>query len=267
MTPRPLGTTGLHVSPIGLGTVKFGRNTGVKYPAAFDLPSDEQITALLGAAAELGVNLIDTAPAYGTSEERLGVLLTRAASRDRWVICTKAGETFENGVSTFDFSPAAVTASIERSLKRLRTDRVEVALLHSNGDDQQIILHSGALEALESLKRRGLIRAIGISTKTPQGAMLAVRHADVVMLTLNAAEQADAPAAAAAGTRGVGVLVKKALASGHTRDADSAIRFALNLPGVSSVVVGTLSNEHLRANVLAATNAANLPSPKPKGTA
>lgn len=257
MRLRPLGSTGLDVSPIGLGTVKLGRNTGVKYPGPFELPGDDQVAALLGTAAELGVNLIDTAPAYGTSEERLGALLGRVAPRDRWVICTKAGETFDNGVSTFDFSPAAVTASIERSLHRLRTDRVEIALLHSNGDDEGVILRSGGLEALRHLQRRGLVRAVGVSTKSPGGAMLAVQHVDVVMLTLSASERADAPAAAEAGRRGVGVLVKKALASGHARDAGAAVRFALSQPGVSSVVVGTLSPEHLRANVLAGTSTAD----------
>lgn len=256
MQVRPLGTTGLHVSPIGLGTVKFGRNTGVKYPTPFDLPSDQQITTLLRTAAELGVNLIDTAPAYGTSEERLGQLLTTVAPRDHWIICTKAGESFENGVSSFDFSPAAITASIERSLRRLRTDRVEIALLHSEGHDEEIILRGGGLEALRDMQRRGLVRAVGISTKTPQGAMLAVDHCDVVMLTLNAVERADAPAAEAASRRGVGVLVKKALASGHAASPDDSLRFALAAPGVSSVIVGTLSPDHLRSSITAAAGVA-----------
>ena len=182
---RDLGKTGLRISPLGQGTVKLGRNSGVKYPGAFELPSDEQALDLLRVAERLGVNLIDTAPAYGTSEERLGELLPRVAPRDRWVICTKAGETFEGGVSAFDFSSEAVTASIERSLRRLKTDRLEIALLHSDGDDEGVIVRSGALDALRRLKDRGLVRAIGVSTKTPEGAMLAVEHADVVMLTLN----------------------------------------------------------------------------------
>jgi aryl-alcohol dehydrogenase-like predicted oxidoreductase len=249
---RDLGKTGLRISPLGLGTVKLGRNTGVKYPGAFELPSDGQALDLLRAADRLGINLIDTAPAYGTSEERLGELLPKVAPRDRWVICTKAGETFEGGASTFDFSPEAVTASIERSLKRLKTDRVEIALLHSDGDDERVILRSGALDALRRLKDRGLVRAIGVSTKTPEGAVLAAERAGVVMLTLNRERREDAPAAALAGKRGVGVLVKKALSSGHDADPVAAFRAVFACAGVSGVIVGTINPAHLEANSIAA---------------
>ncbi|MFM9958707.1 MAG: aldo/keto reductase [Phycisphaerales bacterium] len=249
---RPLGNTGLLVSAIGLGTVKLGRRDGVKYPVPFELPSDEQALELLRTAHDLGVNLIDTAPAYGTSETRLGELLDRVAPRERWVLCSKAGETFENGSSTFDFTPAAITASVERSLRRLRTDYLDVVLLHSNGDDEEVVVRSGALEALRALKRRGLVRAVGASTKTPGGALLAVERGDVVMLTLNSAEQGDAPAAALAAERGVGVLVKKALVSGHAVDPGAALRGVLAVRGVSCVVVGTIDSGHLRANTMAA---------------
>ena len=116
MELRPLGRTGLRVSPIGLGTTKLGRTQALKYPEPFELPSDDQIRELLATAREFGVNLIDTAPAYGTSEERLGALLP---NRSDWVIVTKAGEEFVDGPSHFDFSPAAITRSVERSLQRL----------------------------------------------------------------------------------------------------------------------------------------------------
>ena len=81
---RTLGSTGMSLSPLGLGTVKFGRNQGVKYPSHFDLPSDQQIRNLLAQAQDLGINLLDTAPAYGISEERLGPLL--AGQRADWLI-------------------------------------------------------------------------------------------------------------------------------------------------------------------------------------
>lgn len=249
---RPLGTIGLRVSPLGLGTVKLGRNQGVKYRGEFDLPSDQAALALLQTAADLGINLLDTAPAYGTSEERLGALLPQAGGRDRWVLCTKAGEEFENGQSRFDFSAAAVTASVERSLRRLRTDRIEVVLLHSGGDDEQSLLSGGGVEALRRLKQQGKVRAIGASTKTPAGALFAAATLDVVMLTINPDYAGDLPAAQAAHQRGVGVLVKKALQSGHADAPGEAISYALGVPGVSSVVVGTLNPEHLRSNAEAA---------------
>ena len=97
MLKRPLGNSGLAVSPLGLGTVKFGRNSGVKYPRPFELPSDAQIADLLALAHSLGINLLDTAPAYGASEERLGEAI--AGNRERWLLCTKAGEEFIDGRS------------------------------------------------------------------------------------------------------------------------------------------------------------------------
>ena len=82
---RALGSTGLDVSCLGLGTVKIGRNEGVKYPAGFQLPDDALVRDILALCRDVGMNLIDTAPAYGSSEERLGALLTQ---RQDWVICS-----------------------------------------------------------------------------------------------------------------------------------------------------------------------------------
>ncbi len=101
MELRPLGATSLSVSPLGLGTVKFGRNVGVKYPQPFDLPSDQEALTLLATAWDLGINLLDTAPAYGVSEERLGRLLQHC--RRDWVIVTKVGEEFHRRGFTFRF--------------------------------------------------------------------------------------------------------------------------------------------------------------------
>ena len=80
MELRALGTTGIEISPIALGTVKIGRNVGVKYPSGFELPNDAEVRELLALAWDLGVNLIDTAPAYGSSEQRLEADLREAAA-------------------------------------------------------------------------------------------------------------------------------------------------------------------------------------------
>lgn len=255
---RPLGATGLRVSAIGLGTVKLGRAEGVKYPRPVVIPDDHAAAGLLARAADMGVNLIDTAPAYGCAEERLGRLLP--APRDRWVICTKAGEEFTGGVSTYDFSPAAIRASAERSLTRLRAHCLDVLLIHSDGDIELRLEESGVLDALRDLKRRGLARAIGVSTRTPAGALACVPLSDVVMLTVNRLYDADLPAVAAAAERGVGVLVKKVFASGRLLEvaqagAQDAVKSALAAAfahPVSSVVVGTANPESLRRNVAAA---------------
>jgi len=259
MEMRPLYQNGPLVSVLGLGTVKLGRREGVKYPADFELPSDEAAQQLLELAQSLGINLIDTAPAYGTSEQRLGELLE--GQRDEWVIVTKAGETFENGESSFDFSPGAIRASVERSLARLRTDRVDAVLLHSDGNDIQIIDNSGALEELVKLREEGLIGAAGVSTKTVDGGLLAVERlagsdGGIVMLTHNLAYESERCVIASAHDRGIGVLVKKGLQSGHAAgSAEESIRFVLGTQGISSMVVGTINAEHLRANAAAAGKA------------
>jgi len=76
MKKRPIALTDVELSSLTLGTVKFGRNQSVKYPGSFDLPRDKEITTLLSQAQEQGITTLDTAPAYGISEERLGALLT-----------------------------------------------------------------------------------------------------------------------------------------------------------------------------------------------
>ena len=251
MIYRTLGRSGIEVSLLGLGTVKFGRNEGVRYPEGFELPTDREALGLLDRARELGITLLDTAPAYGDSEQRLGRLLD--TDRDHWVICTKVGETFEGGRSSWDFSPEATEASVLRSLKRLQTDHLDIVLIHSDGQDQQVLEEIGTLDALEALKRRGLIRAIGISHKTIEGARCAIlKGCDVLMATLNLAETEQLGVIAEAAAAGCGVLVKKALASGHA--GTDSLRFAARSHGVSSVIVGTLSIDHLEANVRAVQN-------------
>lgn len=252
MELRDLGRTGLRVSPLGLGTTKLGRTEQVKYPEPFSLPSDRQFEALLDVARAHGVNLIDTAPAYGISEERLGGLLV---DRDRWVIVTKAGEAFETGRSQFDFAPASITRSVERSLARLRTDRLDVVLLHSDGRDVEILRDSGALEALCALRDAGVVRAIGASTKTVPGGLLAVERCDVVMVAFNRADHSQLPVIEAAHRAGVGVLVKKPLASGHDDEPGRALADALAVTGVTSVVVGTIEPGHFADNCRAVERA------------
>lgn len=253
MKLRPLGHTGLMVSPLGLGTVKLGRNEGVKYPSGFDLPDDAAALALLEAACDLGINLLDTAPAYGLAEARLGRLLPRIAGRRRedWLLVSKAGENFDHGVSQYDFSAEAVRASVLRSLERLGTPYLDAVLLHSDGVDEAGARFLPAVAALEQLKREGLIRLSGFSGKSLAGGMRMIDCVDLLMVTYNEQETEQRPLIELAGERGRGVLVKKALASGHSQAPGAALAAALAVPGVSSVVVGTLSPGHLRANMAA----------------
>ncbi len=245
MEYRQLGGTGIDVSVLGLGTVKLGRDSGVDYAHSFRLPRLREAKRLIDGARSLGINLIDTAPAYGTSEARLGELL--AGQRERWVIVTKVGEEFDGVRSIHDFSPEHAAMSVRRSLKRLGTDHLDVVLIHSDGRDERIINEYGTLDCLQRLKDQGKVRAVGISHKTPNGALAALRQgADVIMAALSPRDTDEAEAIARAGAQGCGVLVKKALAGG--REAPVALGFAAHHPGVSSVVVGTLNLDHLREN-------------------
>ena len=152
---RKLGSTGLTISPIGLGTVKFGRDTGLKYPNTFRIPDAKSLLALLTQAAELGINFIDTAPAYGSSEKTLGKLLKQINSP--WHICTKVGEYHINGQSHYDFSTKATETSIENSLRNLNTDALELVLVHSDGNDKNIIEQSDVFETLLNFHQSILI--------------------------------------------------------------------------------------------------------------
>jgi aryl-alcohol dehydrogenase-like predicted oxidoreductase len=246
-----LGKTDIDVSLVGLGTVKFGRQHGVKYPQAFSLPTDAEILQLLASAEALGINLLDTAPAYGVSEERLGKLLH--GQRHRWIISTKAGEEFDGDASHYDFSPRTITASVERSLQRLRTDYVDILLIHSDCNDVRIIDEDHVFSTLAALKKAGKIRAYGMSTKTLLGGLLTVDLADVAMVSYSADYTDEREVLTHAQALQKGIFIKKALASGHAQHPAEVLRFACSAPGVTSVIVGTINPQHLQDNV-AATN-------------
>lgn len=260
ITQGPLGTTGMSVSLLALGLVKIGRNADVKYPQAFDLPSDADVLHLLRAADQLGVTLLDTAPAYGASEARLGAALKQLPEfAKRCVVCTKAGETWDSSGSTYDFSADALTRSVERSLERLQMDSLDIVLLHSNGADVEILSKHQPLETLQKLQQQGLIKACGFSGKTLEGGRMALRAgAQVLMVTYNARETDQLPLLAEAHQQGAGVLIKKPLASGYMQP--NALLETAELAGVSSIVSGTQSVAHLRENVAVLTRGQSPPS-------
>ncbi len=249
MELRTLGRCGLQVSPIGFGAFKIGRNVGIKYAQSYPLPEPHAVDRLLNGALDLGICYIDTAPAYGLSEERIGRSL--AVRRDEYVLSSKVGETFEDGRSTYDFSAAAIEASVHRSLERLRTTAIDLLFIHSDGRDLEILEHSDAVPTLLRLKEQGAARAVGFSGKTPEGALAALSWADALMVTYHQTDRSHEEAMRRAAAAGVGVVVKKGLASGRL-DAAAAIRFALRQETVASLVIGSLSLEHLKANIAAA---------------
>lgn len=245
MQQRTLGTTGLSVSALGFGAFKIGRNEKVKYPTPYDLPDEAAVERLLNSVLDLGISYIDTAPAYGLSEERIGRAIGHR--RQEFVLSTKVGETFENGQSVYDFSAGAVRESVSRSLQRLRTDVLDLVFIHSDGRDLAVLYESDVVETLRDLKAAGKVRAIGFSGKTVEGARAALVWADAIMVEYHLEDTSHADVIDEAAALGLGVVVKKGLASGHL-PAQEAIRFVLDNPHVSSLIIGGLSAEHVRAN-------------------
>ena len=263
---RYYGSTGISLSPIGLGTVKFGRNEQVKYPEEFNIPDEDTLADLLQKALDLGINTLDTAPSYGMSEERLGRLLKH--TRDQWVIVGKAGEWFEDGVSHFDFSPDAIERSVHESLERLKTDYIDILLLHSDGNDTDILSHDDLIKRLNDLKSQGLIKAHGASTKTIKGGCMAIERLDGAMIMHHPNYRKEETVIDMAQQHAKGIILKKALASGHIQnigDNDpitASLICAFEKPSVASVMIGTINPEHLEQNVQSAMKALKLLLPK-----
>ncbi|MDC9725405.1 MAG: aldo/keto reductase [Gammaproteobacteria bacterium] len=255
---KDIAETGVHVSSLGLGTVKIGRNTAVKYPSSFKIPDDKTVQNLLAQTWDLGINLLDTAPAYGNSEQRLGELLSK--QQHEFVIATKVGETFDarTGESHYNFNPEFIINSIKQSLKNLRRDVLDIVLIHSDGNDKHII-EQGALEVLADLKQQGLIRATGMSTKTVEGGLLALQQSDLAMVMHNLEYQQEQAALDQAKLDNKGIFIKKALASGHLTPDNAQDNFNLIYanPAVSSIIIGTINPAHLEDNVRKASIALN----------
>jgi aryl-alcohol dehydrogenase-like predicted oxidoreductase len=202
----------------------------------------------------MGITYLDTAPAYGVSEERIGRAIGHR--RDEFVLSTKVGETFADGESQYDYSAAAIRSSIDRSRRLLRTDVLDLVFVHSNGEDDTILNETDAVETLVQLKQSGVVRAIGMSAKTVGGTRVSLDWADAIMVEYHLEDRSHEEVMAEAAERGVGVLVKKGLAAGHLSPKE-AIRFVLDNPHVDSLVIGGLNATHLQSNVTVAASVAH----------
>jgi aryl-alcohol dehydrogenase-like predicted oxidoreductase len=256
---RPFGKTGLTVSALGLGAGHLGGGE----------MDDASAAALLGAALDAGVTLIDTARSYGRSEARIGRAL--AGRRDGVVIATKGGYGIE-GVP--DWTAACIAAGVDAALGVLRTDRVDVFLLHSC--PLATLVRGEVIDALERAVRAGKVRVMGYSGEG-EALAWAVRSGrfGAVETSVSLCDQRVIdevlPAAAAAG---MGVIAKRPLANapwrfaarqaGHYAETywerllamaidpgalpwdELAVRFAAFQPGVSTAIVGTAQAGHLQ---------------------
>ncbi|HSU36109.1 MAG TPA: aldo/keto reductase [Propionibacteriaceae bacterium] len=150
MEIRPVGTSGLRVSRVGLGTMTWGRDT-----------SAEQAKGLLDTFREAGGTLIDTAAAYGAgdSERLIGQLISDAGAREEMVIATKAGFVIRNGERIVDTSSRALLRDLDGSLSRLQTDYVDLWQIHAFGDAPL----AESLAAVDHAVATGRVRYAGVS--------------------------------------------------------------------------------------------------------
>lgn len=254
-----LGKTEVFLSPLSLGTVKIGRNQGVKYPSGFELPDDNSIKALLDHAQNLGVTSLDTAPAYGISEQRLGPLLQ--GRRKDFEIIGKAGESFSEGISHYDFSAKGLKSQLEQSLKHLQTDYLDCWILHCNNYDVAN-LSDEAIYCLQKAQQDGWVKSIGASTKTVAAGSKALEHLDCAMITASFDYHEEDVLFGIAQNLGKGILLKKVFNSGWAlHESDNKAEFQartfkrlFDFPASCSAVVGTLNPKHLSENVQAFIN-------------
>jgi aryl-alcohol dehydrogenase-like predicted oxidoreductase len=170
MRYRILGKTGLRISVIGLGTWQLGGEWGRDFTQA-------EADAILDAAAECGINFIDTAECYGPdhlSERRIGDYLSRR-DRSKWIVATKFGHRFKGFLNRDDdFTVAGVQAQLEASLRALRVETIDLYQFHSGPDK---FFRSDALwDFLARQKRAGKIRHLGVSI-LQKGSELQAREA------------------------------------------------------------------------------------------
>jgi len=266
MLERAFGSTGLRVSPIGLGAGGIGG----------DDVGEEQVEELLCGALDLGVTLIDTARSYGLAEERIGRYL--AHRRSEFVLSTKGGY----GVDIVqDWTHAAVVRGIERALTTMKTDMIDVFFLHSCPED--VALREDILEALERARDAGKIKVAGYSGEgMALGATVRSTHFGAAQCSVNLFDQKNLDAVIpSAEARGIGVIAKRPLANavwqlrGWPDDEhaeywqrmnamqlsvaswdwlDVAVRWSAFAPGVSSAIIGTSRLDHLEEAVRAAEN-------------
>ncbi|MBI3548535.1 MAG: aldo/keto reductase [Elusimicrobia bacterium] len=213
MKYRPLGKSGLQVSAVGFGTWGIGGNSGGA--VAYGPTDDAESKKALRRALERGVTFYDTSDlyGYGHSEELLGEAFS--GERSKVVIATKVG--MIEGGKKQDFSRGHMLKSVEASLKRLRTDYIDLYLLHNPPSD---ILEGpeSPLRVMEELKAKGTIRAFGVSLRSPEdGLIVAQKHAVAcVQANFNLADQRASESGLfdRCAEKGIGIVVRTPLVGG-----------------------------------------------------
>jgi aryl-alcohol dehydrogenase-like predicted oxidoreductase len=267
MEKRKLGGTDMQVSVLGFGGSEIG----------YGQASVETVERLLGSALDAGLNVIDTAECYLTSEELIGQAVSHR--RRDFYLFTKCGHAA--GLDLPDWSPALLEESIERSLRRLRTDHLDLLQLHSC--EREVLEQGDVVEVLRRAREQGKTRYIGYSGDG-EAALYAVESGafDTLQTSINIADQeAIELTLPRARERGMGVIAKRPIANAvwrhkskpedayvqpywerlaklnyeflgrEMREAVStALRFTLGVPGVHTAIVGTAQPGRWRENAL-----------------
>lgn len=181
MRYRRLGCTNLEVSVIGVGTWQFGGEWGKVFQPA-------EVTAMFAAAAEEGINLIDTAECYGDHESERLIGQAIAGNRGKWIIASKFGHKFhKNFDRTEPRTPADIVQQTEDSLRALQTDYIDIHQYHSWGDDH--FFDEDVFAVLLKMRSQGKIRHIGNSvgknTNVKQVAASRERQISVIQIIYN----------------------------------------------------------------------------------
>ena len=214
---RKLGNTGMTVSEIGFGAWAIGGAAEASgTPFGWGRTSDDESLAAIRRARELGVNFFDTADSYGfgRSESLLGIVLSRV--RQDVVIATKVGVVRDGtGRLRKDFSPAHISHAVDGSLKRLRTDYIDVYQLHNPTLEE--LGRDDLHEAMGRLQEVGKIRVWGVSITTPEEGIEIVRRGwgYTLQVLYNVLNQAPADELfPLAKEKGYGIVARVPLASG-----------------------------------------------------
>lgn len=176
MEYREIKQADLRVSRITLGTVELGMEYGIGAPGKTNRPPAAEAEAIIRTALEKGVNLLDTAPAYGESEVFVGKALRNAGNTDVQ-IATKVGPFGDNVISA-----DAVRESLERSLSNLNRERLDLVQIHNATPDQ--LFDSPLMETLTQARDQGKIGAIGVSVYGEEAALASLTHPDIATVQL-----------------------------------------------------------------------------------
>ncbi len=247
MEKRILGKTGWSVSAISFGAIKLPRI------------SLKECEALLNRALDSGINYIDTADCYGDSEEKIGQVLKDR--RREFYLSTKVDERDGPGVR----------AKLDRCLKRLRTDWIDLLFFHDvRGGEYERIFTTGGLEELQKAREKGEIRHLGISIHNNLGMMKQAVEAGVFSVLMVAYSVLDEDRLSAdllplAASKGVGLVAMKPLAGGRLADlpskgwdrslfrgespAQAALRYVLSNPHISCAIPGMMAMNELEENL------------------